>query len=86
MEQEREKGVSEVYLLALDSGERIGSESNSHYITKYTPDGMTESDYNKISVSRVKSMEDYGILKTISENRGTSIPTLIEEYNLIVKV
>ena len=47
---------------------------------------MTESDYNKISVSRVKSMEDYGILKTISENRGTSIPTLIEEYSLAVKV
>ena len=86
MEQEREKGVSEVYLLALENGERIGSESNSHYITKYTLDGMTESDYNKISVSRVKSMEDYGILKTISENRGTSIPTLIEEYSLSVKV
>ena len=85
MDQGGRTGAGEVdigQLEAANAWQRI----NSHYITKYTLDGMTESDYNKISVSRVKSMEDYGILKTISENRGTSIPTLIEEYSLSVKV
>ena len=53
---------------------------------KYTLNKMNESDYNKISVSRVKSLDDYKLLQTISKNRGTAIETLISDYNLNVKL
>ena len=82
MNQQREKGVETIFLLSKEDGSRIGEDSLSHYITKYTLDNMTESDYNKISVSRIKSMEQYNILKQISERRGTSVPTLVDEYNI----
>lgn len=76
-----------VYLLALENGERINRESLSHYIPKYTHNNLTETDYNKIIVTgTVKSMSDYDKLEKISNNRGTAIPTLIEEYNLDVKI
>tara|TARA_R100000541_G_scaffold31623_1_gene40435 strand:+ start:812 stop:1702 length:891 start_codon:yes stop_codon:yes gene_type:complete len=84
IEEQREKGVENVYLLSKDDGERIGEDSLSHYITRFTLNNMTESDYNKISVSRIKSMEQYNLLKQISERRPTSLQTLVEEYSLII--
>ena len=76
MDQGGRTGAGEVdigQLEAASAWQRI----NSHYITKYTLDCMTEPDYkhyNKISVSRVQSMGNYSILKTIIENRGTPFP------------
>ena len=31
-------------------------------------------------------MSDYADLKSISERRGTSVPTLVSEYNLNIKL
>ena len=87
METHGEFNRNPAYLLALENGDRIARDSISHYITKYTYDGLTESDYNKIIVTeKIKSMDDYSKLKKISYNRGTAVETLIEEYNLDVKV
>ena len=75
-----------VYLLSDKNGNRISGDSLGNYIKKYTLNKMSESDYNKISVSRVKDMDDYPLLEKISKNRGTSIETLISEYNLNIKL
>ncbi len=85
--KEKQLDDQPVYLLALENGERINRESLSHYIPKYTYNKLTETDYNKIIVTEtVKSIDDYNKLKKISFNRGTAIETLIEEYNLDIKI
>lgn len=87
IQQQKQINDGPVYLLAMENGDRIARDSISHYITKYTYDGLTESDYNKIIVTeKIKGMDDYSKLKKISYNRGTAVETLIEEYNLDVKV
>ena len=83
-QQNSENGIS--YLLSDKNNNRIGSDSLGNFIKKYTLNKMNESDYNKISVSRVKSLDDYKLLQTISKNRGTAIETLISDYNLNVKL
>jgi len=75
----------DIYLLSLQNGNRSGRDSLSHYITKFTYQGLTESDIMKIIVTeKVKSIADYNKLEKISRNRGTAIETIIEEYNLNV--
>eukprot|EP00918_Siedleckia_nematoides_P055481 GHVU01121021.1.p1 GENE.GHVU01121021.1~~GHVU01121021.1.p1 ORF type:complete len:297 (+),score=44.00 GHVU01121021.1:84-974(+) len=75
----------DIYLLSLQDGNRSGRDSLSHYITKFTYEGLTESDIMKIIVTeKVKTIDDYNKLEKISKNRGTAIETLIEEYNLSV--
>lgn len=75
----------DIYLLSLQNGNRSGRDSLSHYITKFTYQGLTESDIMKIIVTeKVKSISDYNKLEKISRNRGTAIETIIEEYNLSV--
>ena len=75
----------DIYLLSLKNGDRSGRDSLSHYITKFTYEGLTESDIMKIIVTeKVKTIDDYKKLEKISKNRGTAIETIIEEYNLNV--
>ena len=75
------------FLMARDDGTRISDESMSHYVTKYTYDNLTESDYNKIIVTEtIKNIDDYPKLKKISFNRGTAIDCLVEEYALNIKL
>ena len=77
----------EIYLMARDDGTRISDESMSHYVTKYTYDGLTETDYNKIIITEtIKDIEDYPKLKKISFNRGTGVTVLVEEYNLNIRI
>ena len=75
----------DIYLLSTKNGVRIGRDSLSHYITKFTLDGLTESDIMKIIVTeKIKAIEDYPKLEQISSNRGTAVTTIIEEYSLKV--
>lgn len=75
-----------VYLLSDKNGNRITNDSIGNYIKRFTLNKLTESDYNKIAVSQIKDMSDYADLKIISERRGTSVPTLVSEYNLNIKL
>ena len=75
-----------VYLLSDKNGNRITNDSIGNFIKRFTLNKMTESDYNKIAVSQIKDMSDYAQLKSISERRGTSVPTLVSEYNLNIKL
>ena len=75
-----------VYLLSDKNGNRITNDSIGNFIKRFTLNKLTESDYNKIAVSQIKDMSDYADLKIISERRGTSVPTLVSEYNLNIKL
>jgi len=75
-----------VYLLSDKNGNRITNDSIGNYIKRFTLNKLTESDYNKIAVSQIKDISDYADLKSISEKRGTSVPTLVSEYNLNIKL
>ena len=75
-----------VYLLSDKNGNRITNDSIGNFIKRFTLNKLTESDYNKIAVSQIKDISDYADLKSISERRGTSVPTLVSEYNLNIKL
>ena len=83
MAQQQAITNGDIYLLSLQNGDRSGRDSLSHYITKFTMDGLTESDIMKIIVTgKVKTIDDIRRLEKISFNRGTAPQTIIEEYNL----
>ena len=83
MAQQQAITSGDIYLLSLQNGDRSGRDSLSHYITKFTMDGLTESDIMKIIVTgKVKTIDDVRRLEKISFNRGTAPQTIIEEYNL----
>ena len=83
MAQQQAITNGDIYLLSLQNGDRSGRDSLSHYITKFTMDGLTESDIMKIIVTgKVKTIDDVRRLEKISFNRGTAPQTIIEEYNL----
>ena len=85
IKEQREQDINQIYLLNTNNGERIGKDSLAHHIMRFTLNGISESDINKISVSRVTDMKQYKLLKKISKNRPTSIQTLIEEYSLSIE-
>ena len=85
MAQQQAITNGDIYLLSLKNGDRSGRDSLSHYITKFTYEGLTESDIMKIIVTeKVKTIDDVRRLEKISFNRGTAPQTIVEEYNLSV--
>ena len=65
---------------------RLQDESIAKAIQRATFKNLTESQYNDVIVSSIKSFKDIGKLKTIGERRGTDVKTLIKYYNLNVPV
>ena len=63
-------------------GVPLAESSVANYLKKVLPDGITESDINKIQVSEIESIADYDKLVEMGERRGTSPDTLIQHYNL----
>ena len=72
----------QIYLLSTSDGRRIGEDSIQKFIRSRTLNEISESDINKIQVTRINNVQDFGALKRMSDNRGTSIQNLITEYNL----
>lgn len=62
-------------------GKDIKPTSLTKKITSYTMLGMTEASVFKIILKTFRN--DADILKNISENRGTSLPEIINEYDVI---
>ena len=60
----------------------LGEDSIAKKIRSYTLNGMSESDMNKIFVTQVAEIKDMAKLRKISENRGTSLEVLLNEYHL----
>ena len=82
-ERDLELGKDKVYLLSRKDGARLNEDSIAKRVRKHTFQGLSETDYNKIFVSELKELKD-GMkkLKQISENRGTSLDVLLNEYHL----
>jgi len=64
------------------NGDRLSEGSIANYLKKILPEGITESDINKIQVSEIESLADYKALEQMGERRGTSTETLINHYHL----
>jgi len=73
---------NEKLFLMNNNGDRLSEGSIANYLKKILPEGITESDINKIQVSEIESLADYGALVKMAERRGTSAETLITHYHL----
>jgi len=81
-ELQKESEQKETPLLAKINGQRIGDDSLTNYIKERTKNNITESDMMKITINQIDETGDLRKLKMISDNRGTSIRTLIDNYKL----
>ena len=68
--------------MSSGTGKHLGEDSIAKKIRSYTLNGMSESDMNKIFVTQVAEIKDMAKLRKISENRGTSLEVLLNEYHL----
>ncbi len=69
-------------LLHKTNGSRLADGYIHKYITAKTYEGLSEADYMKIIVNYVDETGNLKNLQTLSNNRGTSVDTLIKNYNL----
>ena len=72
----------------VENGETRLLTKNSNLtqeISKYTYNGLSESDYLKIVIHSIDFNKDFRKLDIISERRGTSTAVLISEYSIKVK-
>lgn len=72
----------------VENGETTLFKTNSNLtyeVSKYTYEGLSESDYLKIVIDSIDFNKDFRKLDMISERRGTSTSVLISEYSIKVK-
>ena len=72
----------------VESGDTKILTKNSNLtqeISKYTYNGLSESDYLKIVIDSIDFNKDFRKLDLISKRRGTSVNVLISEYSIKVK-
>ena len=81
-ESDMELGKDDIYLLSTAKGEQMSEDSIAKKIRSHTLNGLSETDYNKIFTSKFASVKDLAKLKSISENRGSSLQVLLQEYHL----
>jgi len=69
-------------LLTTKTGGNIPPASFGAYLKKYRLMGLTESAIMKVVMSEVAKRGSYNMLRKVSNNRGTSISTLLSEYDV----
>ena len=69
-------------LLTTKTGGAVPPSSFGAYLKKYRLLGLTESDIMKINMRHVADKGSYNMLRKVSNNRGTSISTLLNEYDV----
>jgi hypothetical protein len=69
-------------LLTNKKGEAINPANFGSYLKPYRLLGLTESDIMKIVMRHVADKGSYNLLRKVSNNRGTSISTLLNEYDV----
>lgn len=69
-------------LLTTKLGNAINPSSFGAYLKKYRLMELTESQIMKIVMRNVAERGNYNLLRKVSENRGTSIETLLTEYDI----
>jgi ribosomal protein L30/L7E len=71
-------------LLTKKNGEAIDHSSFGAYLKRFRLLNLTEGDIMKIMLKHIssKGSSGYNLLRVVSKNRGTSIQTLLAEYDL----
>jgi len=70
-------------LLQSAKGQRVTDENLQHYIRTY--DSIGEASYFKINIKHAQSQPNtLKVISNMSKNRGTSVDTIISEYNIVV--
>jgi len=69
-------------LLTNKSGGAVGASSFGAYLKRFRLMGLTESAIMKIIMAHVAEKGSYNMLRKVSQNRGTSISTLLAEYDV----
>ncbi len=69
-------------LLTTKTGGGVPPSSFGAYLKKHRLMGLTESNIMKIVMKHVADKGSYNMLRKVSQNRGTSISTLLAEYDV----
>lgn len=69
-------------LLTTRSGGGVPPSSFGAYLKKHRLMGLTESAIMKVVMKHVAERGSYNMLRKVSQNRGTSISTLLAEYDI----
>jgi len=69
------------WLLVNKKGAKVKDNDLSRVVSRHTFQNLSEGAYNKVLVSEIKSVKDFGKLKKISDERGTSIAVLLDNYH-----
>jgi len=69
-------------LLTTKTGGGVPPASFGAYLKKHRLMGLTESAIMKVVMKQVAEKGSYNMLRKVSQNRGTSISTLLAEYDI----
>jgi len=74
-----------IYLLTDSKGNHVQEDSVQKIIARTTMNNLSTTLYNKILTTDAVKKGDMDALKEISERRGTTIPVLLDSYDLHIK-
>ena len=74
-----------IYLLTDSKGNHVQEDSIQKIISRTTLNNLSTTLYNKILTTFAVKNGDMDALKIISERRGTTIPVLLDSYDLHLK-
>ena len=74
-----------IYLLTDSKGNHVREDSIQKIISRTTLNNLSTTLYNKILTTDAVKKGDMDELKIISERRGTTIPVLLQSYDLHLK-
>jgi hypothetical protein len=69
-------------LFTQRNGKPITPSSYTSYLKKVVIDGLTEAEIMKINMKHIDEKGDYNMLRKASNNRGTAISTLLQDYDM----
>jgi len=74
-----------IYLLTDSKGNHVQEDSVQKIISRTTLNNLSTTLYNKVLTTDALKNGDMNALKEISERRGTTIPVLLDSYDLHLK-
>ena len=74
-----------IYLLTDSKGNHVQEDSVQKIVARTTLNNLSTTLYNKILTTDALKNGDMDALKEISERRGTTIPVLLDSYDLHLK-
>lgn len=69
-------------LFTQKDGKPVTPSSYTSYLKKVVIKGLTEAQIMKITMKHIDEKGDYNMLRRVSNNRGTSVPTLLQDYDM----